>query len=55
LVVRPLMRSAASPAGKQRAHHLVLTSETITETDILNGRWDNAAVEVWWVKRQAVG
>ena len=27
----------------------VLTSGTITETDILDGRWDNAAVEVWRV------
>ncbi len=25
----------------------VLTSDRITETDILDGRWDNAAVEVW--------
>jgi len=27
----------------------VLTSDTITETDILEGRWDNAAVEIWRV------
>ncbi len=27
----------------------VLTSTTITETDILDGRWDNAAVEIWRV------
>lgn len=27
----------------------VLTSERITETDILDGRWDNAAVDVWRV------
>lgn len=27
----------------------VLTSETITETDILDGRWDNATVEIWRV------
>jgi len=27
----------------------VLTSATITETDILDGRWDNAAVEIWRV------
>lgn len=27
----------------------VLTSERITETDILDGRWDNAEVEVWRV------
>ena len=25
----------------------VLTSDRITETDILDGRWDNAAVELW--------
>ncbi len=27
----------------------VLTSTTITETDILDGRWDNATVEIWRV------
>ncbi|WP_121097281.1 DUF2163 domain-containing protein, partial [Roseinatronobacter ekhonensis] len=27
----------------------VLTSDRITETDILDGRWDNAEVEVWRV------
>ncbi|OUS03948.1 beta tubulin [Rhodobacterales bacterium 52_120_T64] len=27
----------------------VLTSNTITETDILDGRWDNATVEIWRV------
>jgi uncharacterized phage protein (TIGR02218 family) len=27
----------------------VLSSDTITETDILDGRWDNAEVEVWRV------
>jgi len=27
----------------------VLASATITETDILDGRWDNAAVEIWRV------
>ena len=27
----------------------VLTSDQITETDILDGRWDNAAVELWRV------
>jgi len=25
----------------------VLTSDSITETDILDGRWDNATVEIW--------
>lgn len=28
----------------------VLSSDRITETDILDGRWDNAEVEVWRVK-----
>ncbi len=30
----------------------VLTSTTITETDILEGRWDNAGVEIWRVNWQ---
>ncbi len=30
----------------------VLTSATITETDILDGRWDNALVEIWRVNWQ---
>src|SRR5690606_28506704 len=30
----------------------VLTSDRITETDILDGRWDNAEVEVWRVNWQ---
>ena len=33
----------------------VLTSDRITEADILDGRWDNATVEVWRVNWQAVG
>ncbi len=33
----------------------VLTSSTITETDILDGRWDNALVEIWRVNWQDVG
>ncbi len=32
----------------------VLTSTTITETDILDGRWDNAEVEIWRVNWQDV-
>ena len=32
----------------------VLTSTTITETDILDGRWDNASVEIWRVNWQDV-
>jgi uncharacterized phage protein (TIGR02218 family) len=31
----------------------VLRSDRITETDILDGRWDNAAVEVWRLNWQA--
>ena len=34
----------------------VLTSDRITETDILDGRWDNAEVEVWrvnWIDTRA--
>jgi hypothetical protein len=30
----------------------VLSSDRITETDILDGRWDNASVEVWCVNWQ---
>ena len=30
----------------------VLSSDTITETDILDGRWDNASVEIWRVNWQ---
>lgn len=33
----------------------VLTSDRITETDILDGLWDNAAVEVWRVNWQDAG
>lgn len=33
----------------------VLSSDRITETDILDGRWDNAAVEVWRVNWLSVG
>jgi len=32
----------------------VLTATTITETDILDGRWDNASVEIWRVNWQDV-
>ena len=33
----------------------VLTSDRITETDILDGRWDNAEVEVWRVNWAGTG
>lgn len=32
-----------------------LTSDRITETDVLDGRWDNALVEVWRVNWEAPG
>ena len=32
-----------------------LSSDRITETDILDGRWDNALVELWRVNWQATG
>lgn len=31
-----------------------LTSDVITETDILDGRWDNASIEVWRVNWQII-
>uniref|UniRef100_UPI002627E63D DUF2163 domain-containing protein n=1 Tax=uncultured Amaricoccus sp. TaxID=339341 RepID=UPI002627E63D len=33
----------------------VLSSDRITEADILDGRWDNATVELWRVNWQATG
>ncbi len=43
------IRSGADLAVDAQDAEGVLTSDTITETDILDGRWDNAAVEVWRV------
>ena len=49
------IRSGADLAVDAQDAEGVLTSDTITETDILDGRWDNAAVEVWRVNWSAVG
>ena len=43
------IRNATDLAVDAQDAEGVLTSDTITETDILDGRWDNAAVEVWRV------
>ena len=48
------IRSSTDLAVDAQEAEGVLTSDTITETDILDGRWDNAAVEVWRVNWQAV-
>ena len=49
------IRSGTDLAVDAQEAEGVLTSDTITETDILDGRWDNAAVEVWRVNWSAVG
>lgn len=43
------MRSGSDLSVDAQDAEGVLTSDRITETDILDGRWDNAAVEVWRV------
>ena len=43
------IRSGTELAVDAQEAEGVLSSDTITETDILDGRWDNAAVEVWRV------
>ena len=48
------IRSGTDLAVDAQEAEGVLTSDTITETDILDGRWDNAAVEVWRVNWNAV-
>jgi uncharacterized phage protein (TIGR02218 family) len=48
------IRSGADLAVDAQDAEGVLTSDTITETDILDGRWDNAAVEVWRVDWSAM-
>ena len=48
------IRSGADLAVDAQDAEGVLTSDTITETDILDGRWDNAAVEVWRVNWSAM-
>jgi len=46
------IRSGTDLAVDAQEAEGVLTSDTITETDILDGRWDNARVEVWRVNWQ---
>jgi uncharacterized phage protein (TIGR02218 family) len=41
------IRSGSDLAVDAQDAEGVLTSDRITETDILDGRWDNAAVELW--------
>jgi len=48
------IRSGTDLAVDAQEAEGVLTSDTITETDILDGRWDNAQVEVWRVNWSAV-
>lgn len=48
------IRAGADLAVDAQEAEGVLTSDTITETDILDGRWDNARVEVWRVNWQDV-
>ena len=48
------LRSGSDLAVDAQDAEGVLTSDRITETDILDGRWDNAAVEVWRVNWQEV-
>lgn len=43
------MRSGSDLSVDAQDAEGVLTSDRITETDILDGRWDNAEVEVWRV------
>jgi uncharacterized phage protein (TIGR02218 family) len=43
------LRSGLDLAVDAQEAEGVLSSDTVTETDILDGRWDNAVVEVWRV------
>ena len=47
------LRSSADLSVDAQDAEGVLRSDRITETDILDGRWDNAEVEVWRVNWQA--
>jgi uncharacterized phage protein (TIGR02218 family) len=49
------VRSGSDLAVDTQDAQGVLTSDRITETDILDGRWDNASVEVWRVNWRATG
>jgi hypothetical protein len=48
------IRSSSDLAVDAQDAEGVLTSDRITETDILDGRWDNAQVEVFRVNWQDV-
>jgi hypothetical protein len=49
------LRSGTDLAVDAQDAEGVLSSDRITETDILDGRWDDAEVEVWRVNWQDVG
>ncbi len=49
------VRSGSDLAVDAQDAQGVLSSDRITETDILDGRWDNASVEVWRVNWRATG
>jgi uncharacterized phage protein (TIGR02218 family) len=49
------VRSGSDLAVDAQDAQGVLSSDRITETDILDGRWDNAAVEVWRVNWRSTG
>ena len=49
------IRSGSDLAVDSQDAEGALTSDRITETDILDGRWDNALVEVWRVNWAAPG
>ena len=49
------IRAGADLAVDSQDAEGALTSDRITETDILDGRWDNALVEVWRVNWQTPG
>ncbi|KRW98067.1 DUF2163 domain-containing protein [Paracoccus sp. MKU1] len=49
------IRGGAGLAVDSQDAEGVLTSDRITETDIIDGRWDNALVEVWRVNWRATG
>lgn len=49
------MRLGSDVSVNARGAEGVLTSDRITETDILNGRWDNTEVEVWRVNWEDAG
>ena len=44
-----VIRAGSAPSADAQAETGVLTHARTTKTDILDGRWDNAAVELWRV------